>query len=99
MSTSEAGRKPRTPRSMIRPPLTTSMTWPSTGSPHSAAASVGRPAFPEPPPLLGGDEGAALLGQLDLVGGIHGLANRQLVGGDDALGLVADVHQHLVRVD
>ncbi len=45
MSTSEAGRKPRTPRSMIRPPLTTSMTVPSTGSPDSAAASMRRHAF------------------------------------------------------
>ena len=45
MSTSDAGRKPRTPRSMIRPPLTTSITVPSTGSPDSAAASILRQAF------------------------------------------------------
>ncbi len=45
MSTSEAGRKPRTPRSMIRPPLTTSITVPLTGSPDSAAASMRRHAF------------------------------------------------------
>ena len=45
MSTREAGRKPRTPRSMIRPPLTTSITVPSTGSPDSAAASILRQAF------------------------------------------------------
>ena len=45
MSTSEAGRKPRTPRSRIRPPLTTSITVPSTGSPDSAAASILRQAF------------------------------------------------------
>ena len=44
MSTSEAGRKPRTPRSTIRPPLTTSITLPSTGSPESAAASIRRHA-------------------------------------------------------
>ncbi len=44
MSTSEAGRKPRTPRSMIRPPLTTSMTVPMTGSPESAADSMRRHA-------------------------------------------------------
>jgi hypothetical protein len=44
MSTSEAGRKPRTPRSTIRPPLTTSMTEPWTGSPLSAAASMRRQA-------------------------------------------------------
>ena len=30
---------------MIRPPLTTSMTWPSTGSPLSAAASIFFHAF------------------------------------------------------
>src|SRR4051794_25047697 len=44
MSTSEAGRKPRTPRSTIRPPLTTSMTEPVTGSPDSAAPSILRQA-------------------------------------------------------
>ena len=42
MSTSEAGRKPRTPRSMIRPPLTTSITVPSTGSPDSAVVILVR---------------------------------------------------------
>ena len=40
MSTSDAGRKPRTPRSRIRPPLTTSMTFPTTASPDSAAVSI-----------------------------------------------------------
>ena len=40
MSTSEAGRKPRTPRSRIRPPLTTSITLPVTGWPLSAACSI-----------------------------------------------------------
>ena len=44
MSTSEAGRKPRTPRSTIRPPLTTSITAPLTGSPDSAAPSILRQA-------------------------------------------------------
>ena len=44
MSTSDAGRNPRTPRSMIRPPLTTSITVPDTGSPDSAAASIRRHA-------------------------------------------------------
>ena len=45
MSTSDAGRKPRTPRSMISPPLTTSITRPSTASPLSAASSMRRHAF------------------------------------------------------
>ena len=40
MSTNDAGRKPRTPRSRIRPPFTTSITLPSTGSPDSAACSI-----------------------------------------------------------
>ena len=40
MSTSDAGRNPRTPRSRIRPPLTTSITRPRTGSPDSAAPSI-----------------------------------------------------------
>ena len=45
MSTSDAGRKPRTPRSMMSPPLTTSITRPSTASPLSAASSMRRHAF------------------------------------------------------
>ena len=40
MSTSDAGRKPRTPRSRIRPPLTTSITLPVTAWPLSAEASI-----------------------------------------------------------
>jgi hypothetical protein len=40
MSTSDAGRKPRTPRSRMRPPLTTSITRPVTGWPLSAALSI-----------------------------------------------------------
>jgi hypothetical protein len=108
MSTSDAGRKPRTPRSMIRPPLTTSMTVPSTGSPLSAAASM--PRLLEARALLGHDEAAVLvllgedqrvdlLAQLDLVVRVDVLADRQLAGGDDPLALVADVDEHLVVVD
>ena len=110
MSTSEAGRKPRTPRSMIRPPLTTSITVPSTGSPDSAAASILRHAFsnrarfleriePSVLVLLGEDERVDLLAEAHLLAGIDGLADRQLAGGDDPFGLVADVDQHFVVVD
>ena len=45
MLTREAGRNPRTPRSRIRPPLTTSITVPSTCSPAAAAASMRFQAF------------------------------------------------------
>ena len=110
MSTSEAGRKPRTPRSMIRPPLTTSMTVPSTGSPDSAARLDAPPCLLEARALLGHDqaavlvllgedEGIHLLAQLDLVVRVDGLADGQLVRGDDPLALVADVDQDLVVVD
>ena len=110
MSTSEAGRKPRTPRSMIRPPLTTSITVPWTGSPDSAAASIRAPRLLEPGALLGEDQPAVLvllgedervdlLAEGHLLAGIDRLADRKLAGGDDPLGLVADVHQHLVVVD
>src|ERR1700733_10943469 len=109
MSTSEAGRKPRTPRSMIRPPLTTSITVPSTGSPDSAAVSMRFHAFSKRAPLrhdqatvlvlLGHDDRVDLLAEVHLVFGIDRLADRQLVGRDDALGLVADVDEHLVLVD
>ena len=110
MSTSEAGRKPRTPRSMIRPPLTTSITVPSTGSPDSAAASMRAPGLLEAGALLGQDQAAVLvllgedervdlLAELHLVVRIDRLADRQLVERDDALALVADVDQDLVLVD
>ena len=49
--------------------------------------------------LLGEDEGVDLLAQRDLVGGVHRAADRELVRGDDALGLVADVDEDLVLVD
>ncbi len=49
--------------------------------------------------LLGEDEGVDLLAQLDLVGRVDRLADRELVRGDDALRLVADVDQDLVLVD
>ncbi len=49
--------------------------------------------------LLGHDDRIDLLALMHLVMRIHGLADRKLVGGDDALGLVADVDQHLVLVD
>ena len=49
--------------------------------------------------LLGEDQGVDLLAQLDLFGRVDRLADRELVRGDDALGLVADVDQDLVLVD
>ena len=110
MSTSEAGRKPRTPRSMIRPPLTTSMTVPSTGSPRLGGGLDAAPRLLEAGALLGHDQAAVLvllgedervdlLAELDLVVRVDGLADRELVGGDDPLGLVADVDEDLVVVD
>jgi hypothetical protein len=49
--------------------------------------------------LLGEDQRVDLLAELDLVVRVDVLADRQLVGGDDPLALVADVDQHLVVVD
>jgi hypothetical protein len=49
--------------------------------------------------LFGEDEGVDLLAQLDLFGGVDRLADRELVGRDDPLRLVADVDQDLVLVD
>ena len=110
MSTSEAGRKPRTPRSRMRPPLTTSITVPSTGSPDSRGGLDPAPGLLEAGALLGEDqapllvllgedERVDLLAELDLLGRVHRLADRELVGGDDALRLVADVDEDLVLVD
>src|SRR5215218_7819787 len=49
--------------------------------------------------LLGEDEGVDLLPELDLLRGLHRLADREFVRGDDPLRLVADVDQDLVLVD
>jgi hypothetical protein len=49
--------------------------------------------------LLGEDQGVDVLAELDLLGRIDRLADRELVGGNDALRLVADVDQDLVLVD
>ena len=49
--------------------------------------------------LLGQDEGVDLLAHLHLVVRVGRLADRQLGRRDDALGLVADVHEDLVLVD
>src|ERR1044072_7521 len=110
MSTSEAGRKPRTPRSTIRPPLTTSITAPLTGSPESAAASIlrqarskrggllGRTKRPRRAPL-GEDKRVDFLAELHLLVRIDRLADRELVVGDDPLALVSDVDENLVLVD
>ena len=110
MSTSDAGRKPRTPRSRIRPPLTTSITRPSTGSPDSAAPLDVLPGELEPRALLREDqapfgvllrehERVDLVAERDLVGRVDRAADRELGDRDDALRLVADVDEHLVLVD
>ena len=49
--------------------------------------------------FLGEDEGVDLLAELDLVAGVDRLPDRELVGGDDPLRLVADVDEDLVLVD
>jgi len=49
--------------------------------------------------LLLHHERVDLLAELHLVGGVHGLADRELADGDDTFGLVADVDQDLVLVD
>ena len=110
MSTSEAGRKPRTPRSMIRPPLTTSMTVPSTGSPDSAAASMRRQAFskrarfldrmrrPSWSSLVRTSASTSSPSSTSSAGSTD-LRIDSSLDGDDALGLVADVDEDLVVVD
>ena len=93
----------------MRPPLTTSMTFPMTGSPDSAARLDPLPRELEARALLGEDQPALgvllredervdLLADRDLVGRVDRPADRQLGDGDDALGLVADVDEHLVLV-
>src|SRR5699024_81687 len=49
--------------------------------------------------LLGEDERLELVSDLDDLGGIDIVLDRQLARQDDAFGLVADVDEHLVAVD
>ena len=49
--------------------------------------------------LLGEDERIDLFAERHLISGIDRLADRELVGGNDSLGLVADVNEDLVFVD
>jgi hypothetical protein len=84
MSTSDAGRKPRTPRSRIRPPLTTSLL-------REDQAPLGV--------LLREHERVDLVAEVDLVRGVDRAADRELGNRDHPLRLVADVDQDLVLVD
>ena len=110
MSTSDAGRNPRTPRSMMRPPLTTSMTVPSTGSPLSAAASIRFQAFSNRARFLDrirrpsassfcSTSASIVSPTAHLLVGVHRTADGELGDRDHALRLVSDVDQDLVLVD
>ena len=94
----------------MRPPLTTSMTVPVTtpssfldlldGAPGAlvlrALLGQDQPAFLV---LLLEDQGLDLVADGDDLVGVDVVLDRQLTRGDDTLGLVADVEQHLVAVD
>ena len=110
MSTSDAGRKPRTPRSRISPPLTTSITRPVDGLARLGGAldvlpreleagALLREDQPALGVLLDQDERVDLVADRDLVGRVDRAPDRELGDRDDALRLVADVDEHLVLVD
>ena len=110
ISTRDAGRKPRRPMSTMRPPLTASITVPSTTpsaslifsmSPQArsyCARSLGQnqTAFLV---FLGDDKSLNSVADLDDFVRINVLLDGKLTGGNDALSLVADVEQDLVVID
>ncbi len=109
-STSDAGRKPRRPMSTMRPPLTTSITGPSTTPSASLIFSIVPHArsywarFLDRTQatllvLLGEHEGFDLLAERDDLVRVDVVADAQLASRDDTFALVADVEQHLVLVD
>ena len=110
ISTSDAGRKPRRPMSRMRPPLTTSMTVPVTTPSSSLIFSIvpqarsycarfldriSRPSLSS----FWRTRASTCVADLDNLAGVDVVLDGQLTGGDDALGLVADVEQDLVAVD
>ncbi len=95
---------------MMRPPLTTSMTGPETTSSFSFFCSIVPHAALVLRALLRKDQAAVLVLLLEYQGfelfaELHDLvridvvADRELFARDHALGLVADVEQHLIGVD
>jgi hypothetical protein len=96
--------------STMSPPLTTSMTTPLTTSSRFFSLFDGAPRLLVLGALLGQDEATLLvlllqdqaldaLAERDDLGGVDVVADRELAGRDDALGLEADVEQDLVAVD
>ena len=96
--------------SRIRPPLTTSMTVAGDDAvlfldllDRAPGALVLRALLGQDQAallvLLLEDQGLDLVADLDDLVGVDVVLDRQLAGGDDALGLVADVEQDLVAVD
>ena len=95
----------------MRPPLTTSITGPvTTPSRFLGGFSIVAPGPLVLGPLLGQDEATLLvllledegldgITQRHDLGRIDVVADGELARGDDALGLVADVEEHLVPVD
>ena len=94
----------------MRPPLTTSITSPETTLAGLELLLHGNPGALVLGTLLGQDETTVLVfllqhqrfnlvAQADDVGRIGILADGQLAGGDDALALEADVHEHLVMLE
>ena len=109
-STSDAGRKPRRPMSRMRPPLTTSMTGPSTTPSSSLIFSIVPQARSycarffdrtrRPSLSSFWRTSASTLSPSDTISdGSTSLRIDSSRGRDDALGLVADVEQDLVLVD
>ncbi len=95
---------------MMSPPLTTSMTGPETTSSFSFFCSIvpharsycarffdriRRPSLSS----FGEDERFDLFAERHDLVRVDVVANREFLARDDALGLVADVEQHFVRVD
>ena len=110
MSTSEAGRKPRTPEVDDQSALDDFDHGALDGLAGLGGGLDAAPGLLEAGALLGQDQAAVLvlLGQNEgvdlfaeghLVARIDRLADRELGRRDDAFGLVADVDEHLVVVD
>ena len=104
MSICEPGRNASTPMLTMRPPLTTALTLPLTRPPSLQTLRILSQFCLRLGLFLGEDDHAFLVFEafdedFDFVADFEVFDVFEFVGGDDAFGFVADVHEHFAGTD